>query len=149
MRKICLLLLFFGLVNCGYEPIYLKKNDSNILIKKIDQQGDKRINRKIISFLNLKNDNNKANGYQLKLNSKKVIEAVSKDKAGNASIYKTTISINVSLSNENEIFKEKTFVKNFTYNAMNNKFDFSKYQKNIEENLIDKIIEEIFIFLNS
>ena len=32
---------------------------------------------------------------------------------------------------------------------MSNKFDFSKYQKNIEENLIDKIIEEIFIFLNS
>jgi len=149
MKKICLLLLFFGLVNCGYEAIYLKKNDSNILIKKIELQGDKSINRKIISFLNLKNDNNKTNGYQLKLNSEKEIEVVSKDRAGNATIHKTKISINASLSNENEIFKEKTFVKSFTYNAMSNKFDFSRYQKNIEENLIDKIIEEIFIFLNS
>ena len=48
---------------------------------------------------------------------------------------------------DNEEFKQKDFTSNFTYNNIENKFDFSQYQKNIEINLINGIIEEIFIFL--
>ena len=32
---------------------------------------------------------------------------------------------------------------------MTNKFDLSQYQENIEKNLIDKIAQEILIYLNS
>ena len=83
------------------------------------------------------------------LDSNKLIEIVSKDKAGKPSIYKTTVSVNVNLMKESQAFKKKIFTKSFTYSNMKNKFDLSQNQKNIELNLIDKITEDLFIFLNN
>ena len=40
-------------------------------------------------------------------------------------------------------------LKNVNFNSIKNKFDLLQYQKNIEENLINKIAEEIIIFINS
>ena len=44
---------------------------------------------------------------------------------------------------------EKTFNKKFSYKNFLNKFDLSLYQKNVEKNLINKISEEILLFLTS
>ena len=116
----------------------------------MELSGDKNINRKIISFLNLKENLEKQTGYSLKLNSNKILEIVSKEKTGNTSIYRTTINVNVSLDDEDgKPIKQKEFSSNFTYNNMKNKFNLSEYQKNIDVNLLNKITEEIFIFLNS
>jgi len=46
-----------------------------------------------------------------------------------------------------KIFKTKNFTSDFTYNNTENKYDLSQYQNDIELNLINHIIEEIFIFL--
>ncbi len=139
-------MLLLSLGTCGYEPMYSKKDEFNIKIQSFKLEGNKNLNKKIISSLNLKNKN-EARGFKLIINSNKNIEAASKDASGNISIYKTTISVKISLLNKNTIFKEKTFSSDFTYNDMENKFDLSQYQKDIEANLINKIIEEIFIFL--
>ena len=150
VKKIFFLILVFSLSSCGYEPIFLKQNDLNKLIKNLELSGDKNINRKIISFLSLKENLEKQTGYSLKLNSNKILEIVSKEKTGNTSIYRTTINVNVSLDDEDgKPIKQKEFSSNFTYNNMKNKFDLSEYQKNIDVNLLNKITEEIFIFLNS
>jgi len=126
--------------------MYSKKDILNTSIQSLQLEGNKNLNRKIVSSLNLKNQNKKT-GYKLIINSKKTIEAASKDSTGNISIYKTKIIIKVSLNNGAEILKEKTFSSDFTYNNMENKFDLSQYQKDIEMNLINKMVEEIFIFL--
>jgi hypothetical protein len=47
-----------------------------------------------------------------------------------------------------EIFKKKKFTNSSSYNTMENNFDFSRYEKEIEENLILKIHEEVMIYLN-
>jgi len=145
-KKIFIFLLLLTLGSCGYEPIYSKKNDLNILIKDIQLEGDKKLNRKIISLINLKKNKK---GYTLLLKSNKILKVTSKDKAGNPSTYKTTINASLSLSEENKIIKQKNFSANFNYNNMENKFNLSQYQKNIESNLINTITEQIFIFLNS
>ena len=77
-----------------------------------------------------------------------MLDIVSKDKAGNISIYRTTISVDVSLKENNKVFKERNFISSFTYNNLDNKFDLSRYQKNVEIDLINKVSEEILIFLN-
>ena len=146
IKKIYLCMLLLVLGNCGYEPMYSKKEVLNTTIQSFQLEGDKKLNRKIISSLNIKNKS-ETSGYKLIINSSKRIEAASKNAAGNISIYKTTVTIKISLVDGDEIFKEKTFNSDFTYNNMENKFDLSQYQKDIELNLIDKIIEEIFIFL--
>jgi len=44
---------------------------------------------------------------------------------------------------------KKTFNKSFNYNNDTNKFNLSRYEKNIEKNMINKIIEEIDLYLQS
>tara|TARA_B100000787_G_scaffold170081_1_gene163879 strand:+ start:2860 stop:3312 length:453 start_codon:yes stop_codon:yes gene_type:complete len=149
LKKSLLLFLVFTLFSCGYEPLYIKKGPPSLKIKSIVMEGDKKINRKILPILDLKENENKETGYQLKLNSEKKTEVVSKDKIGNPSVYRTTITVNFDIFDNNKIIKSKIFLTSFTYNSNKNKFDLSQYQKGIEENLINEIIEKIFIFLRS
>ena len=147
-KKFTLLFIFIFLTNCGYQPIYLQKDNLKIFINEIDLEGDKKINRKIMELTNLKKKNNGNPSYNLKLISNKDIKIVAKDKSGNASIYKTTVTVIFTLEDQNEIFKQKTFSSNFSYNDIINSFELSQYQKTIENNLINKIAEEILIFIN-
>ncbi len=146
-KKKLLFLLFFILTNCSYEAIYSKKSDLNILIKDFQLSGDKNINRKVISSLKL--EENKKTGYQLKLTSNSNVEIISRSSTGSATIYRSTITVYLLLSEEDKVIKQKKFASSFTYNKNKNKFDFIQYQKNIKVNLINKITEEIFIFLNT
>ena len=151
IKKFIYILILLALTNCGYQPIYNKSKNTNYSIKDIEIEGNKKINRKIITFANLKENNNQAYAYNISLNSTKKIEIVSKDQTGTASIFRTTISVNLSLKDPNDkniIVKSKNFTSSFSYSNTKNKFDLQQYQKNIEENLIIKIAEEIIIFLN-
>ena len=58
-------------------------------------------------------------------------------------------TIKILLNKKSETLKQKEFNSSFTYNNLENKFDLSEYQKNIEKNLINKMVEEIFIYLNT
>ena len=149
LRKITLLLLLCSFGSCGYTPLYLKKNDLDRPIKIATLNGDLKVNKMIMSFLGIKENKNIESGYTLILNSTKKIDTVSKDKSGNPSVYRSSIIVNFSLSNEEVIIKQKEFNSSFTYNNSQNKFDLSQYQKNIEVNLINEISEKIFIFLKS
>jgi len=152
IKKFIFALMLFAITSCGYSPIYSKKEAINISINNIELKGNKNVNRKIVSLANLVEKNNKSYTYNLILDSNKKIEIVARDKSGNASIYKITIITDFYLkdpNNEDEIFKSKNFISSFSYNSIKNKFDLLQYQKNIEENLINKIAEEIIIFINS
>ena len=69
IKKICLIILFIGVSSCDYKPVYQQKADLNLLIKEVQLEGNKNINRKVIKFLKLKDPKNKSSGYILKLNS--------------------------------------------------------------------------------
>ena len=135
MKKISLIALFLMLTNCGYDAIYSKNNSLNVLVNKIETSGDKNINRIIVSSIKVEEE--KA-GYQIELFSTKNLEVVSKDGTGNASIYRTTITVDFLLSDQAKTIKQKRFSSNFTYNNIKNKFDLKQYQKNVEINLINK-----------
>ena len=148
-KKITLLLVIFLIWGCGYQPVYLKKNNSEQKIKTITLNGEQKINKIIVTSLGLKEDRNLLTGYSLVLKSLKRIDIISKNKDGNPSAYKTSIIVDVSLTEKERIIKQKEFVSTFTYNASDNKFNLSQYQKNIELNLINEISEKIFIYLRS
>ena len=148
-KKITLLLVIFLIWGCGYQPIYLKKNNSEQKIKTITLNGEQKINKIIVTSLGLKEDKNLLTGYSLILKSLKRIDIISKDKSGNPSAYKTSITVDISLAEKETIIKQKEFVSSFTYNATDNKFNLSQYQKNIELNLINEISKKIFIYLRT
>lgn len=149
VKKIFFLIVVLCLSNCGYNPVYIKKIDTDLLIKDYQLVGDKNINKSIISYLNIKNNNNRGAKYNLTLNSTRLVETVAKDKMGNASVYKTTIRVKLLMNEGDILIKTRTFMSDFIYNNNSNKFDFYQYQKNIDKNLINNLSEKILIFLTT
>ena len=149
LKKLLILPILFLIINCSYEPIFSEKNINSITIGDLTVEGNKKINRLIANQLNINRNDNQDTSYDLNLNSSKKVETLAKDSRGNDSIYRTIITVNLTLKKQELIFKEKSFVLSFSYNNIENKFDLSEYQKNIETDLINKIIQEINIYLSS
>lgn len=147
IKKIISLIIFLTLAGCGYESIYAKKDNKNFFLKEINSTGSKDINRVIIAQLPVDKSDAKKIPYSVELTSKKSKNVIAKDSLGNPSIYGMTINVKIIIKNNKNIVKERDFNKTFSYNAMENKFDQLKYAKNIEQGLINKITEEILIFL--
>tara|TARA_B100000003_G_C10782250_1_gene311454 strand:+ start:215 stop:652 length:438 start_codon:yes stop_codon:yes gene_type:complete len=144
MKK--LLILFILISACGYQPIY-NADLIKIEFNKINLTGDTKINRKLISLLGIKEVNNEI-GKQISIYSSGLIEETSKDAKGQPATYRTNITITVEIKEQNKLIKSKSFNEDFSYNNIENKFDLSVYQKDVEDNLIKKITDDIIIFIN-
>lgn len=149
MNKVLLVLLFF-LLSCGYQPVYLNKNLENIEYSKIKLNGDESINKIIINALPISVNDNNEKKNQLNLSSIYKIEPASKNSKGQVLSFKSMIEVNLEVKNiNNEIVQNKNFVKQFIYNNKQNNFELIDYQNSIKDDLIDIIISEIIIYLNS
>ena len=146
-KKIILICCLFFLTNCGYNPLYSSKNSSDILINKIETAGEKKINRQILSLLSLDEVGELENSYILNINTKKNKRIVSKDKRGNASVYNLNLEINISLNKDNQKVT-KTFTSDFSYNTQKNKFELSREENKILNNLVESMVEKIILFIN-
>ena len=153
LKKIITTLSFFLLLSCGYEPIHSKKiNNSNynFSINTINYIGDNNVNQILKNKLK-KNLNKEKKSLALNLNLNSRVEKVitSKDKKGNPIKFLIEIIINLEIF-ESEILKEKTkFKETFEYDNLSNKFNLKQYEKNIKNNLISILSEEIIRYLNS
>ena len=148
-KKILLLVIFVFIANCGYQPLYITKD--NMVFKEIVLSGNKKINRKIISLTRLKDNKKRNNAPVLKINSEKQRVVIAKDIAGNAAVYKVIIKSNFKIEKNKKILKEKTFEENSIFSKLENTstFDLLQYQEILEENLINSISNQINIYLNS
>jgi len=149
IKKTFLILLLITTTSCGYEPLFSKKGKVNFTINEYSLEGEKLINKKIINLVNTIGSDDKINLYTLEIVSDKKIETVAKDSEGNSSIFRSTINVGLILRDGKKIIKNKIFSSSFSYNNIKNKFDLFQYQKNVEDNLINKIGDEILIFLSS
>ena len=147
MKKI-LLILFFIVTACGYEPLYKTKNEiDKINISDIEISGDITLGKKILSKLPVKIIKDKSLN-KLILDSNKNIIETSKNSRGQIASYRTTVIVKLSLlDNKDNLIKERTISKDFLYNTIENKFKLKEYQIEVENNLINKIIEDINIYL--
>ena len=152
MKKInILLIILFGLLttNCGYHPILLKK-DLNFNISDIQSNGDRKINNKITKNLKKFKNNLKTNrNLKIVINTKKNTNVITKDERGNDSRFLLKINVRLQIFDKETLLKEENFNKEFAYNSLQSKLDLSRYKKQIEETLINKIIEEISVFIYS
>ena len=147
MKKILILIIFLTAA-CGYQPIYISKNTENYTFKEITLTGNDKINKKIVSALNLKKDSTGVNKNEAYIDSDINIFVTSKNSKGQITSYRTTITLNFKIKDNNEITKNKKFLKDFSYNNKENKFKLTEYQKSIEKSLTKKIIEEMVIYLD-
>jgi len=153
IKKIIIILSFFLLMGCGYEPIYSKKKlekNYNFSIASIEFEESNQINQMLInnlkSFINIKN---KLKLLNLKIKSSTNKTTISKNLKGNAERYLIEVRVNLIIF-ENEVLKKEFFFKeSFNYNSQTNKFNLNQYEKNIKENLISKISDNIILELYS
>ena len=150
MKKLIFLVIaLFILNNCGYTPIYSSK-ENNFYIKEISQKDRSKLNTKIVNNIEKFSNQNSENIIQLEISSNKKIDIISKDKKGDPSRFQMIIFLNINILNKNnyEINKTKSFSANFNYNNDSNKFSLKQYEKEIEDILINKIVEESIIYLS-
>jgi hypothetical protein len=147
MKKLLLGLIFL-IYACGYEPIYLNKNNDLTTFSRITLDGDKEINRKILNSLNIKQDTLIDSGNELIVKSSFKIEETAKNTKGKVVSYRSSASVQFEITKNKKVLKDKIFYQDFTYGNRDNKFDLVEYQKTIKNNIINKITEEIILYIN-
>ena len=147
MKKFLLIFIFL-LSECGYQPIYISKNLSDVEFFKITLEGDADINRKVVGSLSFKENNLQDSLNSLLIKSSYKIIETSKSSKGQVESYKSQIILNLIIIDGNEIVSSKNFSKEFSYNIKDNKFELIRYQNEVKDNLIDKIVEDIILYMN-
>jgi len=144
MKKI--LIIFFFLASCGYQPLYIQKEE--LFFKKINLIGDKKINRKIISSSTIKKNTQSDSNNELILETNKDIIITSRNSKGQPATFKSLIEVKFTIKEDGKILKQKIFNESFDYNNIENKYDLSVYQTDVEDNLIKQITEDLIIYMN-
>ena len=147
-KSILLILLFFILANCGFEPIYSSKK-SNFNIGEIKITNKNKFNSIIKNNLKNISNNESQNKFDLIINSEKKRIISSKAAKGNPQLLTMIISVEVQIIKDNVIKNKKNFSQDFSYSNDSNKFSLAQYEKDIEKNLINKIVENINTYLLS
>ena len=135
-----LILSLLLLTNCGYEAVLNNQNyQFSINVNKIN--GDQKINSLIINSLKQFEENKKI--YNLSLTSNKEKLIISKDSKGDPSIFEIKINVNYVVKKDEEILISNKINKKTTYNNITDKFDLENYEKNIINNLVSEISDNI------
>jgi len=139
-------LLFLFLSNCGYKPIYSTKN-LNFTIENIEKSNTSLNNKfeKSINALKKRESDKKIN---IKIESEKKIKIKSKDTKGNALVFEIEIYLKFASTNIDSQ-REKLFSRKITYNNSDDKFKLKKYEDELEDILITKIVEDLINYLSS
>ena len=139
-------LLFLFLSNCGYKPIYSTEN-LNFTIENIEKSNTSLNNKfeKSINALKKKESDKKIN---IKIESEKKIKIKSKDTKGNALVFEIEIYLKFASPNIDSQ-REKLFSRKITYNNSDDKFKLKKYEDELEDILITKIVEDLINYLSS
>ena len=150
-KIIYIILLVFFVSSCGYTPIF-KQKDYPFQISKIEKIGNKEVNKGItrkLSNLSEENGKNKTK-YNLELKSELIKEIVSKDSKGDPTVFKIEIETEVKILDKNNKNKvEKKISKSINYNNKSDKFELSRYEKTLIENLSQNIGDRIITILSS
>ena len=141
MKNFLTLFTLLILVNCGYQPLFSSKDASfSITQENYDQNSN---SRRLKNNLKIYENNKNSNLYDLTLKTRENKTVILKDKKGNPSSYRLTMTTNLVAKQNEKIILEKNYVKSFDYQNNVNKFDQTRYEKSLKNTLVDKISNEI------
>jgi len=139
------LLILIFLNSCGYTPLLINENN-NFKYKSASINGDKKISKVILRNIERFKDISSNNNINLSSSYTKYVS--SKDSQGNPSTFNMVVNVTISIENNgNE--KMTNFQESINYNNNTNKFKLKNYENKIKTNLINKISQDIIIFLQS
>ena len=149
-KKIIFLLLLL-LSSCGYEAIHSKKNSINydFSVSKLSFVGDRTVNLKIKEKLNNYAQDKKDKDFILRISSTSEKTILAKNTAGDATSFKSTISINIEVLRNNKFKSNFIILESFNYNNISNKFNLKKYEEKIKNNLAETASDKLIFKLSN
>ena len=144
--KILILLLF--VTSCGYAPVFTNKK-TNFSIYELNLSGNSKLNKIINNRLNNYKGSDGSKKFSLNIETSLNKEISSKDIKGNPKTFRIVIKTNILIKDSNNKTKNKLFSKSIDYNNQSNKSELKKYEKETSNNLVDKIADEVIIYLQS
>ena len=150
-KKIFSFLFLFLLSSCGYEATYSKKNLLNydFSISEINFTGDREVNVKMKEKLNNYIINKKNKSFRVDILSIATKAVSAKNISGDATNFKSTVSIKVNLVMNNRLKNNFIIKESFNYNNSSNKFNLKTYEKDIKNNLTETITEKLILRLSN
>ena len=143
------LFIYFLIIGCGYQPIFSEKK-INFGIKNLVYDKNKKVDLSINKNLkNYKKLENKDKILDLEISSKTNKVTTSLDDRGDPKSFRLELEVKTIVKKDNKLLYERKFIKSHNYNNNTNKFDLKKYENSVKENLIDKITEEIIVYILS
>ena len=144
-KKLVILILFLFLSYCGYDAVYSKKNTDNyeFSIDSLNFIGDRNINLKIKEKLRNYTSNKKDKIFTLKISSTLEKLILAKDTSGDPTSFKSTIIVDVEISTNNKFKKNLQIIEDFNYDTNTDKFELKSYEREIVNNLVTTITDEL------
>ena len=143
-----LLLTFYFLLSCGYEPI-LNKENQKFTITEFTLEGNKRLGGLLRN--NLVTPKKEENKLALTIKSNKKTNITDKSQTGKILTYGVTVNFDITaVSNtDNKIVFSKVYSRQQNYGASNVYLDTLNTEKEVIKNMIESVANEIQIGLNS
>ena len=147
-KTIIILLTTLYLASCGFTPIYSKKN-LNFQIETIQFEGNREIKSILLSNLNLYKGNKKdIHNYDLKIKAEKNVEIASKNKKGEATVFKLNINSKVEIFLDDKLFLTKNFYNSSTYKNETKTIKLKEVEYRNLSDLSSKLANEIILTLS-
>ena len=115
--KLRLIFILLFLTSCGYTGLYKDYDKKQFLVKEKIFRGESSLDNRIYNKLNIQ-ESTDPSAYTIEINSNRKTELLSKNKSGEAKIYKMTISSQIIVKQEGTTLINKKIFKNITYNNL-------------------------------
>ena len=138
--SVSLLILLFFLNGCGFKPILIGA-DYDFSIKVEKSSGNEDINSKIEN--KLKSLNGIKKSFKVNLNSNETKNIISKDTKGDPTILEIVINLSYVITENSKVLTSRTLTQRSTYNNIPDKFELSKSEEILKENLVENLVSDI------
>ena len=139
-KLISLFTILFFLNGCGFKPM-LTGSDYNFLIQIDSMSGDSLINSKIENKLKVLDGTKRV--FKVNLNSKETKNVLSKDSKGDPNILELVLNLNYKLSENGKILVNRSLTQRSSYNNISDKFELSKSEDILRDNLVENLVSDI------
>ncbi len=139
LNLVYLLILLFA-SGCGYKPI-LVGTDYDFSIQVNNSKGDSQINSRIENKLKSLSGINRT--FKINLDSNETKNILSKDSKGDPTILEIVINLSYLITENGKVLINRSLSQKSTYNNILDKFELSKSEDFLRENLVENLVSDI------
>ena len=134
------LLVFLLISGCGFKPILIGA-DYEFSIQVNNAKGDNQINSQIEN--KLKSLDGIKKKFKINLISNETKNILSKDSKGDPTILEIVINLNYILTENGKVLSNRSLTQRSTYNNISDKFELSKSEEILRDNLVENLVSDI------